>query len=205
MNINLYKRIPVAAGLAGGSTDAAAVLRAMNKAWHKPFSVSALAKMSAELGSDVPYCVIGRTALCEGRGEVMTPVPTHLHLYAVVAIARERVSTPAAYAALDGLYNNFDGSAPTGGNSYYGKVASALATGEGIERGLFNVFEGAVLPGCEGATKIKALMSELGATATLMSGSGPSVFGIFPDRDAAKHAETVLRAQKYGAWYAETV
>ena len=205
VNIHLYKRIPVAAGLAGGSTDAAAVLRALNKAWRKPFSNAVLAKMAAELGSDVPYCVLGKTALCEGRGELMTPIPTSLHLYTVVAIAKERMSTPEAYSALDSLYSDFDGSCSTGGDAYYPKMCGALSGGTDIGAGIFNAFESAVLPKCEGARSIKQRMTELGATSVLMSGSGPSVYGIFPDIDSAKAAENTLRSEKYSAWFAESV
>jgi 4-diphosphocytidyl-2-C-methyl-D-erythritol kinase len=205
VNIHLYKRIPVAAGLAGGSTDAAAVLRAMNKAWRKPFSNTVLAKMAAELGSDVPYCVMGGTALCEGRGELMTPISTSLHLYTVIAIARERMSTPEAYSTLDNIYSDFTGALATGGDACYPKMFSALSENTGIDDGLFNVFECAVLPKCEGARNIKKRMAELGATSVLMSGSGPSVYGIFPDLNSAKAAENVLRSENYSAWFAETV
>ena len=95
--IKLKKRIPVAAGLAGGSSDAAAVLRAMNKLFKRPLSDRALLEIAAGLGSDVPYCLLGGTALCEGRGENMQLVATDRRLYTVLALAPgEYVSTPRA-------------------------------------------------------------------------------------------------------------
>ena len=109
VDIRLLKKIPVSAGLAGGSSDAAAVLRALNRIYKKPFTRSMLAKISESLGSDVPYCVIGGTAFCKGRGERMTPVSIGAPLYAVIVSSGERVSTPEAYGALDQKYSNFDG------------------------------------------------------------------------------------------------
>ena len=86
-----------------------------------------------------------------------------------------------------------------------GAVAICLAGGSGVDKGLFNVFEKAVLPRCGGAAAIKVRMAELGASAALMSGSGPSVFGVFDSAEAARDAETALRSEGYGAWYAQSV
>ena len=115
VNIKLVKKIPVAAGLAGGSSDAAAVLRAMNRLYKRPLTLAALCKLGAELGSDVPYCIMGKTAICEGRGELITPISTNIRLHTVIATANEYVSTPAAYSALDRHYSDFDGTVKTGG------------------------------------------------------------------------------------------
>lgn len=205
VHIKLEKRIPIAAGLAGGSTDAAAVLRAMNKLFGKMFSMRALCAMAAELGSDVAYCLTGKTALCEGRGEVITPFAKSPSLNVVIAVANERVSTPAAYKALDGLFSDFDGSIPTGGEARYPKLVASL--GEKIldTQGLFNVFEAAVLPDCKGAAKIKERLIELGAYGSMMSGSGPSVFGAFDTIEKAKAACAALRTEGYRAYYAKSV
>ena len=205
IHIKLEKRIPIAAGLAGGSTDAAAVLRAMNKLFGKMFSMNALASMAAELGSDVAYCLTGKTALCEGRGEIITPLPKSPNLSVVIAVANERVSTPAAYKALDGMYANFDGSIPTGGDAHYERLAQSLGNSAIDPDGLFNVFEAAVLPDCKGASKIKARLIELGAYGSMMSGSGPSVFGVFNAFDEARTACAALRAEGFRAYYAKSV
>ena len=135
----------------------------------------------------------------------MTHIPTSIRLHTVIAIAKERVSTPEAYSALDSMYSDFDGSASTGGDAYYPKMCSALTMGADISCGLFNAFEAAVLPRCVGAQGIKKLMLDVGATSVLMSGSGPSVYGIFKDEETARAAESALRNEKYSAWYAQTV
>ena len=192
IDIKLKKRIPVAAGLAGGSSDAAAVLRALNKVNKRLLTDKALSELSSELGSDVPYCLMGKTALCEGRGEKMTRLPDVSIGYAVIAIAGEFVSTPKAYGALDAVFSDFDGSEPTGGDEKYPVLKSAIDIGRLDVNGLFNVFERAVLPECPKATSIKAELLTLGAKAAMMSGSGPSVFGIFDTLSKAEAAANIL-------------
>ena len=204
VNITLVKRIPIAAGLAGGSSDAAAVLRAMNKIHSKLFSISALSSIAAELGSDVAYCLYGKAAICEGRGDVISRLQTDADETFVVAIANERVSTPAAYKELDALYNEFaDSRADT--KEKYELLLSSLKSGKIDTAGLYNVFEDAVLPKCEGASRIKKELLSLGAKGTLMSGSGPSVFGVFDSLEEAKSACYALRNMKMRAYYATLV
>ena len=205
VDIKMKKNIPVAAGLAGGSSDAAAVLRAMNKLHSRLFTDRALTAIAAELGSDVPYCLYGKTALCEGRGEIMTRLSTPLTLHLVVAIANEHVSTPKAYAALDEIYSNFDGSIPSGGDGCYDRLLSSIEKGELLDGALFNVFEAATLPRCKGASKIKVRLLELGAAAALMSGSGPSVFGVFNTKSEAETAKEQLISEGFTAHYAISV
>ena len=204
VTITLVKRIPIAAGLAGGSSDAAAVLRAMNKIYSKLFSISALSALASELGSDVAYCLYGKTALCEGRGEKITRMPVTIDAAFVIAIANERVSTPGAYKELDTLYSDF-ASKKSLGESKYPALIDSLEKGKISPDGLFNIFEEAVLPGCEGASKIKAELLRLGAKGALMSGSGPSVFGIFDNIEQAKAACFALRDMKFKAYYASSV
>ena len=204
VTIKLNKRIPIAAGLAGGSSNAAAVLRALNKLFKRPFTDKMLLNIAARLGSDVPYCLVGGTALCEGRGEKITRLKSIPTLHTVISIARERVSTPFAYATLDAMYSSFDGSVSTGGNDAYSELVFALNTGK-LPTTLFNIFENAILPECPGASHIKKRMLELGATQSLMSGSGPSVFGIFADEKCAKAAMDRLRGEGFLAYYAKSV
>lgn len=205
VTIKLTKRIPVAAGLAGGSSDAAAVLRALNKIHSKLFSVSALSSLAAELGSDVAYCLYGKTALCEGRGEKITKIPAKLNCAFVIALANERVSTPFAYKELDRIYSDFSGEVKTAGEDKYQLLCDSLIRGDIDSAGLFNVFEDAVLPTCSGALSIRAKLIELGAKGAMMSGSGPAVFGIFDTIDEAMKASSVLRGMKYKAYYAYSV
>ena len=205
VHIKLVKRIPVAAGLAGGSTDAAAVLRAMNKAFRRPLTEKRLLAIASELGSDVPYCLLGGTALCCGRGERIERLPDNLKLNTVIAISDEYVSTPFAYVELDRLYADFRSPRADNSEDRYRSVRSAAISGETSEMELFNIFENAILPIYNGADMLKREMFNLGAIHALMSGSGPSVFGIFKDRISAEEARDKLIEQGVRAYYAETV
>ncbi len=200
VKIVLDKHIPIAAGLAGGSSDAAAVLRAMNKLFDRPFTVKMLEKIAAELGSDVPYCLYGKTALCEGRGEIITKLPDNLSLNCVIAISNERVSTPLAYSELDSRFSNFDGTVRSDFEDNYSKLIKSIYEGKLDCNSLYNIFETVVLPKCEGALKIKEKMVLYGANATLMSGSGPSVYGVFKDSSDAQIACQKLRSDGFIAF-----
>ncbi|MBR2930967.1 MAG: 4-(cytidine 5'-diphospho)-2-C-methyl-D-erythritol kinase [Clostridia bacterium] len=202
ISIKLEKHIPVAAGLGGGSADAAATLRALNRLFGRPSTERMLLSMAAELGSDVPFCLLGGAALCEGRGERITRLSTAARLHTVVAVSDEHISTPAAYAALDAAYSDFDGSVPFIKDEEYGRLMAYLS-GEGeLPHGLYNVFESVILPTCPGASAIRSQLFSLGAKAALMSGSGPSVFGIFESEAEALAARDALISSGYRAFYA---
>ena len=205
VSIRLIKKIPVAAGLAGGSTDAAAVLRALNRAYKRPLTEKRLLALAAELGSDVPYCLLGGTALCVGRGELINRLPENLDLHVVVAVADEYVSTPMAYTELDTVYSDFKAERQDDAEACYTGILDAVTTGsiDGVK--LFNVFEKAILPICPGAELIKNKICDLGATHVLMSGSGPSVYGIFPDRASAEGAKDNLIKSGIRSYCARTV
>ena len=202
ITIKLNKKIPIAAGLAGGSTDAAATLRALNKLFSRTFAERALLSMAAELGSDVPYCLLSGTALCEGRGEIITRLPSALKLHTVIAVATEHVSTPKAYALLDAKYTDFKEPRATDAKAAIldGAKSGVMPSGE-----LYNIFEGVILPECPGAAKIKQAMLLFGATHAMMSGSGPSVFGVFDSKDKAERACTELESLGFTAYYATSV
>ena len=191
IHIRLNKRIPVAAGLGGGSSDAAATLRALNRIFDGCFTERALLALAAELGSDIPFCLVGGTALCRGRGEEITKLSDPRAVDFVVAITDDRVSTPAAFGVLDGVFSDFDGKTPLLGAPYFDRLTAGLSGGEVAIDGLYNNFEVAILPTCHSTALLKAKMLELGARGALMSGSGPSVFGIFA---TAKDAESAARA-----------
>ncbi len=195
VDIHLVKRIPTAAGMAGGSSDAAAVLRALNRLYKKPFAATFLLKLAAELGSDVPFCLLGHTALCEGRGERMQPFASPKGYTFVVACGDERISAKAGYEMLDGRYDNFSGRVPTGGAAAYEELRAWLCEDAKRPQCLFNVFEDAVLSTCPCAVHIKESMAASGAVLTLVSGSGPSVFGIYESAALADGAAERLRRE----------
>ena len=205
IEITLQKNIPVAAGLAGGSADAAAVLRAMNKIFGRIFTDKALAALGAELGSDIPFCLYGKTALCEGRGEIMTKLPDNLKLHFVIASSNEHVSTPKAYKQLDEVFSGFDGSVKTDSEIRYSALLSDMEEGTLSDASLFNIFESAVLPMCPKAAEVKHRLISLGAKASLMSGSGPSVFGVFSTEAEALMAKDVLKSDGINAHYAYSI
>ena len=191
VHIHLEKHIPVAAGLGGGSADAAAVLRALNRAAGRRLSVPRLLALAASLGSDVPFCLLGHTRLCEGRGERMQALPPCPPLPLVILPSPERVSTPMAYAALDAAYNGFLSPCEHGDLS---AMTDALAASDvsRIYSSLYNIFEDVILPTVPIAAENRERLLSLGARAALMSGSGPTVFGIFDTAEAAAQAALAL-------------
>lgn len=205
VNIRLVKRIPVAGGLAGGSSDAAATLRALNKLYKKPFTANALLDMGAELGSDVPYCIVGKTALCEGRGEKITKIDSAIKMHFVIANAGDHVSTPEAYRALDEKYSFFDGSVPRDGELYFASLMSTLSEGVFKPEALYNIFEEPVLSKCERSSELKRELYLRSAVAAMMSGSGPSVFAVFESEQEAKATADAIRSLGFFAEYATTV
>lgn len=113
ISITLEKRIPISAGLAGGSADAAATLRALNRLTTEPLSAAELSDLAASLGSDVPFCLVGGTALCKGRGEIVEPMDFCDIPYLLIAKTNESVSTPKAFSALDSLRSQGERTQPT--------------------------------------------------------------------------------------------
>lgn len=194
VTIRLVKKIPVAAGLGGGSSDAAAVLRALNKLHKRPFTDKYIAQIGAEIGSDVPFCVFGKTALCEGRGEKVTPLYASKCLNIVIANSGERVSTPEAYSALDAKYKDFREKDESFTSAAYAGILSGLKGEAPMSACLFNIFEESVLGNCPLASLIKQRLLVLGAECAMMSGSGPSIFALFNSFSMAESAVRVLKA-----------
>ena len=135
----------------------------------------------------------------------MKPVVMHRRLHFVVAIGNEYVSTPSAYGALDSLYHDFDGARPFGSATALDSLIRYLSGEDETIPPLFNIFEDAVLPLCPIASRIRARMQELGAGAVLMSGSGPSVFGIFSSSQQALGTQQALLKEGYRAFAAASV
>lgn len=210
--IHIEKRIPAAAGMAGGSTDAAAVLVGLNDLFGHPLTPAALCEVGLTLGADVPFCIMGGAQITEGIGEALTPITPMPACELVVACGGEGVSTPAAYKALDTLYGSFDPTAYTPRTRELTTLKSALWQGDltALCGSTFNLFESVVLPDRPVARQIKETLLSAGAVTAMMSGSGPSVFGVFPKGDgaaqsAAERARVALEALGIPAWVCEPV
>ena len=187
LSITLDKTIPVCAGLAGGSADAAAVLRGLNQLAGLHLPPERLEEIGAKVGSDVPYCVRGGTALAEGRGEVLTDLPPLPSCHVVLCKPSFSVPTPELFARLDGV--RIRRRPDTAG------LLSALEAGDlaGVARRMYNVFEDALPP--RRAAEIQRLKTELiqqGALGACMSGTGSALFGLFSDGEAAARARDAL-------------
>lgn len=183
VDIAIKKSIPVCAGLAGGSADAAAVLRAMNQLTGAGLSLEKLADIGQRVGSDVPYCVLGGTALAEGRGELLTPLPPLPPCHVVVCKPPFPISTPWLFSRVK--VHKIVRRPDTAG------VMAALKKGDlaGVARQMYNVFEDVLEPRhMAEIAAIKAVLIDCGALGASMSGSGPSVFGLFESEQDAKQA-----------------
>ena len=190
VNISLTKRIPIAAGMAGGSADAAAALRGVNELFDLGYSLTELQALGVGLGADIPYCLAGGTMLSEGIGEILTPLPAPPAAHLVIAKPDINVSTAFVYGNLhaDSLawHPDIDG------------MVAALQKGDldGITGRLGNVLETVTVKAHPVIEQIKELLRKQGVENALMSGSGPTVFGIFKEKEtAARAAEAVERGQ----------
>ena len=190
VKITLTKRIPIAAGMAGGSSDAAATMRGLNELFGMGYSVQELQGLGVKLGADIPYCLVGGTMLSEGIGEILTPLPAPPDCFLVVAKPDINVSTAFVYGNLraDTLtyHPDIDG------------MVEALQTGnlKGITDRLGNVLETVTVKEYPVIEEIKVLLRNMGAENALMSGSGPSVFGIFTERETAEAAARAVEDNK---------
>lgn len=198
--ISLQKRIPVCAGTAGGSSDAAAVLRALNQWAGEPLSPPELARTGEQVGSDVPYCVLGGTALAEGRGERLTALHSLPACWVVVCKPEFSVSTPELFAQIDRV--KLRRRPDTTG------MLEALAQGDlaGAARRMYNVFED-VLPERRYSTvaSIKNTLIQCGALGATMSGTGPTAFGLFDQEESARQAWKTLSGEYRDTFLAHTV
>ena len=188
VDVDIQKRVPVCAGLAGGSADAAAVLRAMNRLSGAGLSPDRLAEIGARAGSDVPFCVLGGTALAEGRGERLTPLPPLPPCRIVICKPPFSVSTPQLFGRVN--VRKIVRRPDTAG------VVAALEAGDlaGVARRMYNVFEDVMEPRRYAEiSSIKAELIDCGALGASISGSGPSVFGLFDSEAAAREALARLR------------
>lgn len=201
--IHIEKHIPVSSGLAGGSTDAAATLKALNELYNYPLTTEELLSLGATLGADVPFCIIGGCAACTGLGEIMIPMPTVEAKHVLVVRGGEGVSTPKAYGMIDALYGDDV-------NSDHGDYEAALDAVNTNDIGklyssAYNIFEEVILPIHSTAQKQKELLLENGAEFCMMSGSGPAVFAFFKDHITATTAASAIRKFGARAFICETI
>lgn len=187
VEITLQKRIPIAAGMAGGSTDAAAVFHGLSELFGLSMSLEDMMRMGVKIGADVPYCIMGGTALSEGIGEILTPLPAPPQAFLLIAKPEINVSTKFVYENLhaDRLtwHPDIDG------------MVQALLQGnlKGITDRMENVLETVTVKEYPVIARIKEQMKKDGAENSLMSGSGPTVFGVFKDKEAARKSYGVMK------------
>lgn len=188
VRIVLEKHIPVAAGMAGGSSDAATVLYGMNKLFSLGMTKNQMMEEGVKLGADVPYCVLRTTALSEGIGEILTTLPPMPKCHIVIAKPGISVSTKAVFGKL--RVNEIETHPDIDG------IVEAIKAGSltDIASRLGNTLEEVTIKDYPVIAQIKEDMIAQGALGALMSGSGPTVFGIFDDEKKAKNAYTVLKA-----------
>lgn len=197
VQIDIQKRIPAAAGLAGGSTDAAAVLTGLNCLLHQPFDDDELAALALRLGADVPFCLTGGTCRAQGVGEILTPVPGLPTLHVVLAKPLFPLSTASVFGQfrMDAAGERPDTEA----------LLDCIGSGGGeavlqLARGMRNVLESVSFRLHPELEALVARMDALGALGSRMSGSGPTVFGLFATEEAARNAaQALLRESEPGA------
>ncbi len=188
VDIHIAKRIPMEAGMAGGSADGAAVLRGLRTHYAPQMSMETLAEIGALVGSDVPFCVHGGTMLAQGRGEILSPLPSLPHCHICVCKPGFGLSTPALFGRVK--------------PETFAENPSGLAMEQGLKTGdlrlisqeMTNAFETLLAP--EEALEIFAIqktMAQAGALGAMMTGSGPTVFGLFVTQTQAQQAQSLLK------------
>ncbi len=180
-HIHLHKRIPLAAGMAGGSADAAATLAGLNQLWDLHLSQPELAEIALTLGSDVPFCLRGGTVYAAGRGEILTPLPP-LPAWPVLLV------TPRFPVATAEVYRRLDLAGLTPAPAAAVRAVVSQGTIEALSPYMVNALETVTERDYPVIGALKARLRELGAAVSLMSGSGPTVFGLFARTEAAEAA-----------------
>ena len=188
LEIRITKRIPSQAGMGGGSADAAAVLRALNEYYDHPLSIGALAELGAQVGSDVPFCVVGGTCMCEGRGERLRKLPDMPDCIFVICKPDFSVSTPELYQKIDAV--------AISKRPDHQVMESALLSGdlEKVAHNLFNVFDPVVTQDHLELNYIKSLFHQYGAVGYQMTGSGSAVFAVVSEFEVAAVICNMLKA-----------
>ena len=187
VDVTLEKNIPVAAGMAGGSTDGAAAFLGINELFELGMTRQQMCKLAVGLGADIPYCILGGTALAEGIGEILTSLPDMPDCQILIAKPAIGVSTKWVYTELDnseiGVHPDIDGI----------RQAIEQRDLQEVQLRLGNVLEPVTTARYTMIRQIEKLMKENGAGGAMMSGSGPTVFGIYNDREAAQKSFAILQ------------
>lgn len=193
-SIRVVKRTPICAGMGGGSSDAAAVLRALNRLTGANKTPEELCELGAAVGSDVPFCVLGGTMLAEGRGERLTPLPSLPDCAIVICKPAFAISTPVLFGRIDQRRARLH--PDTAG------LTAALENGDlkAAARRMFNVFEDALDRRQREILSIKSSLLDMDAAGAAMTGTGSAVFGVFESDDAAEAAWKALSAQYRECW-----
>ena len=178
VTINIKKKIPVASGLAGGSADAGAVLRGLNKLFNDPFTIDELCEIASEIGSDVPFCTKGGVQLCTSRGEVMSSMKGLNHVYILLAQAGEKQSTAEQFKQLDDKFESYTYDDETA-NNFLDLCSDLFGHRYDDSMGkMYNIFE-ELYKDDEKANLIKSIMLKRHGKFAMLSGSGPTIFGIY--------------------------
>ena len=199
IEIRITKRIPVQAGMGGGSADAAAVLRALNRHYGHPLSIPALAELGGQIGSDVPFCVLCGTAMAEGRGERLRKLPDLPDCFFVICKPDFSVSTPELYNIID--------SEPIHKHPDHTAMESALLAGDlgKICENIYNVFDSIVTKEHLELNYIKSIFNSYGAVGMQMTGSGSAVFCIVPEFEFAAVICSMLKENYPQVYIAKAV
>ena len=196
------KSIPVSAGMAGGSSDGATAMNLLNQACGSLLSYSELCFIGATIGADIPFCLTGGTCVCQGIGDRITKIKPFKDIFLVSAIDRSSVSTPIAFAMLDEKYGT---ECTSSGNIKNMISAIECENTSAVSSLLYNKFESVIMPTNQNVERIKRIMLDNGAVGALMSGSGPSVFGIFLDENSQKKAYDALKNCSINAFLCKTI
>lgn len=190
LEITIRKRIPIAGGMAGGSSDCAATLTGVNQMFNLGLSKEELMERGVRLGADVPYCILGGTAIARGIGEILTPLPTPPKCHVIIAKPPVSVSTAFVYGNIkpDEIEKRPDIEA----------MVSAIKAQDlyKLAESLYNVMEDITVPQYPVIQEIKTIMLENGALNSIMSGSGPTVFGLYDDIEKAEQTVKLLKAKE---------
>lgn len=185
-HIRLFKKIPIAAGMAGGSADAAAVIRAVNRLFGLGLSMDAMMQLGAELGSDIPFCLLGGTCLATGRGEKLKRISSMPETHLALVKPNFGISTPWSYAQLDARRS----AQRAEQKADIPAMLQAISLGDlqGVCSQMVNQLEPAALEAYPVIGEIKKDLIALGAVGAMMTGSGPTVFGMFDQYETAREA-----------------
>lgn len=185
IHIEIQKNIPVAAGLAGGSSNGAMTLKVLNKLWELNLKEEKLMDIGSKIGADIPFCIMGGTALAEGIGERLTPIKPFVDKWVLICNPGIKISTPYAYSLIDTNKKNYDLE-----DLIYSIERDDI---RGVCRNLKNKMEEPIIKEYPIIQNIKDIMRDSGSLGSLMSGSGPTVFGIFDDKEKIEFAYKKLK------------